>query len=118
MIVSRSEARGPTVSVYSRIVERLLLAGCTILGVKHGVAAFAIQFLESYYYYILLLVAVDHSHLVGRVLNLVVRDGTGPRIWRLRNSGSSFRRKKKIYTWYGLFLSDRWSLIGRGSYIK
>ena len=46
MIVSRSEARRPTVCVYLLIVERLVDG---ILGMKHGVAAFLIQFLECYY---------------------------------------------------------------------
>ena len=48
MIVSRSEARSPTVSlcVYIVIVERLVDG---IPGVKHGAAAFVIQFLECYY---------------------------------------------------------------------
>ena len=47
------------VSVCVVIVERLV---DSILGVKHGVAAFVIQFLECYYNMILLLrVAVDHT---------------------------------------------------------
>ena len=46
MTVSRSEARKPAVCVYSLIVERLADG---ILGVKHGVAAFVIQFLERYF---------------------------------------------------------------------
>ena len=49
-----------------------------ILGVKHGVAAFVVQFLECYYNN-LLLVAVDHSRLVDGIL--VVRDSTEQRIW-------------------------------------
>ena len=65
MIVSRSEARRPTVCVYSLIVERLADG---ILGVKHGVAAFVIQFLECYYN------AATCCYLVDRVL--VVRDST------------------------------------------
>ena len=44
--ISRSEARRPAVSVCIVIVERLADG---ILGVKHGVAAFVIQFLECYY---------------------------------------------------------------------
>ena len=45
IIISRSEARRATVSlcVYEVIVEKLADG---ILGVKHGVAAFVIQFLE------------------------------------------------------------------------
>ena len=46
-IISRSEARRPTVPVCIVIVEELADG---ILGVKHGVAAFVIQFLERYYY--------------------------------------------------------------------
>ena len=46
MVVARSEARRPTACVYILIVERL---ADVILGVKHGVAAFVIQFLECYY---------------------------------------------------------------------
>ena len=44
-IISRSEARRPTVSLcaYIVIVERLADG---ILGVKHGVAAFVMQFLK------------------------------------------------------------------------
>ena len=41
-VVSRSQARRPTVCVYSVIVERLADG---VLGVKHGVAPFVIQFL-------------------------------------------------------------------------
>ena len=44
-IVSRPEARRPTVCVYSLIVERFADG---ILDVKHGAAAFVIQFLEFY----------------------------------------------------------------------
>ena len=47
MIVSRSEARGPTVYVYSLIVERLADG---ILDGKHGVAAFVNRFLECYFH--------------------------------------------------------------------
>ena len=46
MLVSRSGARRPTVSMYSLIVERLVDG---ILGVKHGVAASVIQLLECYF---------------------------------------------------------------------
>ena len=46
MIVPRSEARGPTVCVYSMIVEAL---DDGFLGAKHGVAAFVIQLLEYSY---------------------------------------------------------------------
>ena len=46
IIVSRSGARRLTVCVYGLIVERLADG---ILGVKHGVAAFVIQFLECYF---------------------------------------------------------------------
>ena len=58
--ISRSEARRPTaVSVCIVIVERLADG---VLGMKHGVAAFDVQFLECYYNIILLLlVAVDHT---------------------------------------------------------
>ena len=45
-LVSRPEARRPTVCVYSLIVER---PADGILGVKHGVDAFVIQFLECYF---------------------------------------------------------------------
>ena len=59
------------------IVERL--AG-GVLGVKHGVAAFVIQFLECYCNSLmLLLVAADHSRLVDEIL--VVRDSTEQIIW-------------------------------------
>ena len=58
-----------------------------ILGVKHGVAAFVMQFLECYYN------AATCCYLVDRVL--VVRDSTELRIWQLRISGSSFGRKQK-----------------------
>ena len=70
-IISRSEARRPTVSLCIVIVEALADG---ILGVKHGVVAFVIQFLESYIIIMLLLVAVDHSRLVDGIL--VVRDST------------------------------------------
>ena len=79
MIVSRSEARRPITCVCSLIVERLADG---ILGVKHGVAAFVIQFLECYYN------AATCCYLVDRVL--VVLDSTELRIWQLRISGSSF----------------------------
>ena len=87
-IVTRSEARRTTVGVYSLIVERLADG---ILGVKHGVAAFVIQFLECYF---------DNNAAtcccqVDRVL-LVVRDSTELRIWQII-SGSSFRRKTEQY---------------------
>ena len=61
MIVSRSEARRPTVCVYVYIliVERLAYG---ILGVKHGVAAFVIKFLECCYN------AATCCYLVYRVL--------------------------------------------------
>ena len=84
IIVSRSEARRPTVNVYILIVKRL--AG-GILGVQHGVAAFVIQFLECYYN------AATCCYLVDSVL-FVVRDSTALKNWRLRISGSRFRRKK------------------------
>ena len=61
-----------------------------ILGVKHGVAAFVIQFLECYYNTVSYLLPVDHPRLVDRV---IVRDSTELRIWLLIISGSSFRRK-------------------------
>ena len=47
IMVSRPEARGTVLRVDSLIVERLADG---ILGVKHGVAAFVIQFLACYYY--------------------------------------------------------------------
>ena len=47
-LISRCEARRPTVSVCIVIVERLADG---IVGVKHGVAAFVIQFLECYVLY-------------------------------------------------------------------
>ena len=96
MIVSRSEARRPPVCVYSLIVERLADG---ILGVKHGVAAFVIQFLEYYYS------AATCCYLVDRVLE--VRDSTALTNWHLRISGSSFRQKKKHIlpgTRYGIFV--------------
>ena len=74
--------------VYSLIAERLADG---ILGVKHGVATFFIQFLECYYN------AATCCYLVDRVL--VVRDSTALRIWQLRISGSSFRQ---IYIYYYL----------------
>ena len=86
MIVSRSEARRSTVCVHGLIVE-ILADG--ILGVKHGVTAFASQFLECYF-------NIDDAtccYLVDEVL--VVRDSTELRIWQSRISGSSFERKKK-----------------------
>ena len=83
MIVSRSEARRPTVCVCSLIVERLAVG---VQGMKHGVADVVIQFLECYYN------AATCCYLVDRVL--VVRDCTALRIWQLIISGSSFRRKK------------------------
>ena len=49
-----------------------------ILGVKHCVAAFVIQFLECFFITMLLLVAVDHSHLVDGIL--VVRDDSTEQI--------------------------------------
>ena len=84
MTVSRCEARKPTVCVYSLIVDRLADG---ILGVKQGVAAFVIQFLECYFNNN----AATCCYLVDGVL--VVRDSTEPIIWQLRISGSSFRRK-------------------------
>ena len=111
MVVSTSEVRRSTVFVYSLIVERLADG---ILGVKHGVLAFVIQFLECYYN------AATCCYLVDRVL--IVRDSTALRIWQLRISGSSFRQKNKTNIYSLLpgmtFLSERWSLIGRGSHIK
>ena len=65
MIVFISEARRPTVCVCNFIVERL--AG-GIIGVKHCVPAFFIQFLENYYY------SATCCCLVDGVL--VVRDRT------------------------------------------
>ena len=65
------------------IVERLADG---ILGVKHGVVAFVIKFLERYYNNAVLLVAVDHSCLVDGIL--VIRESTELRIWQLRISGS------------------------------
>ena len=85
MIVSRSEARRPTVCVYILIVEKLADG---ILGVKHGVAAFVMQYLECY----LNTNAATCFYLVDRV---VVRDSTAPRMWQLGISGTSFRRRKK-----------------------
>ena len=82
MIASRSEARRPTGCVYSLIVERLADG---ILGVKHGVAAFVIRFLECY----LNNIAGPCCYLVDRVL--VVGDGTELIIWQLTISGSSLR---------------------------
>ena len=113
-IVCRSEARRPTVCEYSRIVERLADG---ILGVKHGVAAFVIQFLECSTTIMLILVAVDHSRLVDGIL--VVRDSTELRIWKLRISGSiEFRRKYRHKIPGMAFLSDCWFPIGRRSYVK
>ena len=86
MIVSRSEDRRSTVCVYSLIVERLADG---ILAVKHGVAAFIVQFLECYFNHN----AATCCYLVDRVL--VVRDCTELTFRQLRFSGSSFRRKKK-----------------------
>ena len=82
MIVSRSEARRPTVCVYSLIMERLADG---IVGVKHGVAAFFIQFLECYYN------AATFCYLVDRAF--VVRDSTELRIWQLGISDWSFGQK-------------------------
>ena len=96
MIVSRSEARRPTVCVHILIVERLADG---ILGVKHGVAAFGIQSLECYYN------AATCCYPVDRVI--VLRDSTALQIWQLRISGSSFRRKKKHVFPGKAFLSDR-----------
>ena len=84
MIVSKSEARGPTVCVYSVIVERL--AG-GIIGVKHGVAAFVIKYLECCFDKY----AATCCYLVDIIL-LVVRDSYELRIWQVRISSSSFRR--------------------------
>ena len=67
--------------MYSLIVERL---ADDILGVKHGVAAFLIQFLECYFSN-----AATCCYLVDRVI--VLRDSTELRTWQLRFSGSSFR---------------------------
>ena len=72
MIVSRSEARRPTVCVHILIVEKL--ADC-ILGVKHGVDVFVIQFLERYFNN----TAATHCLLVNRVF-VAERDGTELRI--------------------------------------
>ena len=83
MIVFRSEARRPTVCVYSLIVERLADG---VVGVKHGVAAFVVQFLECYFNSNV----ATCCYLLDRVL--VVRDSTELKIWQLRISGSSFRR--------------------------
>ena len=76
--------------MYGLIVERL---DDGMLGMKHGVATFAIQFLECYYN------AAICCYLVDIVF--VVCDNTA-----LRISGSSFRRKqeKTYITWYGLFV--------------
>ena len=70
--------------VYSLIVERI--AG-GIRGVKHGIAAFVIQFLERYYN------AAACCYLVDIVLVLVVRDSTELRISQLKISGSRFFRQ-------------------------
>ena len=70
MIVFRSEARRPTVYVYSLIVERLADG---ILDVKHGVATFANRFLECYFHD-----AATCCHLVDSVS--VARDSTVLRI--------------------------------------
>ena len=67
-IVPRFEARRPTVCVYSLIVTRLADG---FLGVKHGVAAFVIQFLECYFNNN----AATCCYQVDRVLS-VVRDST------------------------------------------
>ena len=88
MTVSRSEARRPTVCVYSLMVERLTDG---ILGVKHGVAVFVIQFFECYFNND----AATCCYLVYR--ELVVRNSTKLRIWQLRISGLSFTRKIYIY---------------------
>ena len=65
-----------------RLADRLCLSVCVvivkrlasdILGVKHGVTAFVIQFLESYYNN-----AATCFYMADRVL--VVRDGTALRI--------------------------------------
>ena len=63
--------------VYIVISERL--AGGT-LGVKHGVAAFVIRFLECYYNNAATCCCRAHSHLVDGVLVEVVRYGTELRI--------------------------------------
>ena len=72
--------------VYSLIVERLADG---ILGVKHGVAAFVIQFLEGYYN---AATCCCRSLLSGRYGISSTRLRTKLRIWQLRISGSSFRR--------------------------
>ena len=63
------------------------------------------------------LTAGVHFNFYNIVLG--VRDSTELRIWQLRIPGSSSEKNKKesYTTWYGL-ISDRWSLIGRGSYMK
>ena len=62
MIVSRSKTRRPTIRfVYILIVERLADGS---LGVKHGVVAFVIQFLEWYNN------AATGCHLVDRVYQI------------------------------------------------
>ena len=71
-IISRSEARRRRLLCllcvdYIVIVMERLADG--FLGVKHGVAAFVIQFLDKIIVMLLLLVvAVDHSRLVDKIL--------------------------------------------------
>ena len=96
MIISGTKARRPDCVYMHSLVVECLADG--ILGVKHGVAAFVIHPLECYYN------AAIFCSLVDGVL--VVRDSTELRVWQLRISGSSFRRKNnRTYTTrYDLFV--------------
>ena len=71
------------VSVCIVIVERLADG---ILGVKHSVAAFVIQFLKRYYNYAATCCCRPLSF--GRWNTLVVRDCSEQRTWQLRVSAS------------------------------